>query len=88
MKNLIKKTIIFFIIMIMILPISLPIVSKAIDSGKILTSQEDYPIDVVLERDKENPNLVHITATSTESNIIELKYVHKYIETDNHMYDR
>ena len=86
MKNLIKKTIIFFIIMIMILPISLPIVSKAIDSGKILTSQEDYPIDVVLERDKENPNLVHITATSTESNIIELKYVHKYIETDNASY--
>ena len=86
MKNLIKKNIIFFIIMIMILPISLPIVSKAIDSGKILTSQEDYPIDVVLERDKENPNLVHITATSTESNIIELKYVHKYIETDNASY--
>ena len=85
MKNLIK-TIAFFIIMIMILPISLPIVSKAIDSGKILTSQEDYPIDVVLERDKENPNLVHITATSTESNIIELKYVHKYIETDNASY--
>ena len=86
MKNLIKKTIIFFIIMIMILPISLPIVSKAVDNGKILTSQEDYPIDVVLERDKENPNLVHITATSTESNIIELKYVHKYIETDNASY--
>ena len=85
MKNLIK-TIAFFIIMIMILPISLPIVSKAVDNGKILTSQEDYPIDVVLERDKENPNLVHITATSTESNIIELKYVHKYIETDNASY--
>ena len=45
MKNLIKKTIIFFIIMIMILPISLPIVSKAIDSGKILTSQEDYLVE-------------------------------------------
>ena len=69
--------------MMMILPISLPIVSKAVDSGTSATSEEDYPLNIVLERDETNPNLIHITATDTESNITDLKYVHQYIDTDN-----
>lgn len=82
MKNTIKKIIAVLIIMMMILPISLPIVSKAVDSG-IVSNEEDYPLNIVLERDETNPNLIHITATDTESNITDLKYVHQYIDTDN-----
>ena len=83
MKNTVKKIISILIIMMMILPISLPIVSKAVDSGTSATSEEDYPLNIVLERDETNPNLIHITATDTESNITDLKYVHQYIDTDN-----
>ena len=83
MKNTIKKIVSVLIIMMMILPICLPIVSKAVDSGTSATSEQDYPLNIVLERDETNPNLIHITATDTESNITDLKYVHQYIDTDN-----
>ncbi len=83
MKNTIKKIVSVLIIMMMILPICLPIVSKAVDSGTSATSEQDYPLNIVLERDETNPNLIHITATDTESNITDLKYVHRYIDTDN-----
>ena len=83
MNNTIKKFISILMIMMMILPISLPIISKAADSGTSSTSQADYPLNITLNRDETNPNVIHITATDTESNIIDLKYVHQYIETDN-----
>ena len=83
MKNTVKKIISILVIMMMIVPFSLPIVSKAVDSGIISNTEENYPMDIILERDETNPNLIHITATSTDGNIIELKYVHQYIDTDN-----
>ena len=67
----------------MILPISLPSISRAADSGAVLNTEEDYPLNVALERDG---NTVHITATSTDGNITDLKYVHQYIDTDNASY--
>ena len=83
MNDRIKKVFALLLIMVMILPISLPVASKAVDSEISSTSNEDYPLNVVLERDEANPNLIHITATDTESNITALKYVHQYIDTDN-----
>ena len=81
MKSTVKKVTSLLIIIMMILSISLPVVSRAVD---VTSSEEDnFPLDVVLERDETNPNLIHITATDTESNITDLKYVHKYIDTDN-----
>ena len=86
MKNVVEKIISILIIMIMILPISLPIVSKAVDSGTSSTSKQDYPVKVELKRDETNPDIIHIMATSTEGNIIELKYVKQYIDTNNASY--
>ena len=83
MNDRIKKVFALLLIMVMILPISLPVASKAVDSEISSTSNEDYPLNVVLERDEANPNIIHITATDTESNITALKYVHQYIDTDN-----
>ena len=81
MKSTVKKVTSLLIIIMMILSISLPVVSRAVD---VTSSEEDnFLLDVVLERDETNPNLIHITATDTESNITDLKYVHKYIDTDN-----
>ena len=81
MKSTVKKVTSLLIIIMMILSISLPVVSRAVD---VTSSEEDnFPLDVVLERDETNPNLIHITATDTESNITDLKYVHQYIDTDN-----
>ena len=86
MKNTITKMIALLIIVMMVLPISVPIVAKAVDDETISTSQEDYPLNVTLKRDETNSNLIHITATSTEGNITDLKYVHQYIDTDNASY--
>ena len=86
MNRRIKKLLVLLLIIVMLLPISLPIVSKAVDTETSSTSEEVYPINVELKRDETNPNLIHITATSTESNIIALKYVHQYIDTDNASY--
>ena len=86
MKNVVEKIISILIIMIMILPISLPIVSKAVDSGTSSTSKQDYPVNVELKRDETNSDIIHIMATSTEGNIIELKYVKQYIDTNNASY--
>ena len=86
MKNVVEKIISILIIMIMILPISLPIVSKAVDSGTSSTLKQDYPVNVELKRDETNPDIIHIMATSTEGNIIELKYVKQYIDTNNASY--
>lgn len=83
MKKTIKSIIAFLIIIMMILPISLPSISRAADSGAVLNTEEDYPLNVALERDG---NTVHITATSTDGNITDLKYVHQYIDTDNASY--
>ncbi len=83
MNNTMKKFISILMIIMMILPIGLPVISKAVDTGTLSTSQEDYPLNITLNRDETNPNVIHITATDTESNIIALKYVHQYIETDN-----
>ena len=81
MKNTVKKVISLLMIIIMILYISLPVVSRAVNATS--SEEDDFPLDVVLERDETNPNLIHITATDTECNITDLKYVHKYIDTDN-----
>ena len=70
MKSTVKKVTSLLIIIMMILSISLPVVSRAVD---VTSSEEDnFPLDVVLERDETNPNLIHITATDTESNITDL----------------
>ena len=77
----IKKVIALLLIFMMIIPISLPVISKAVDWG--ITAREDVTLDVKLKRDEENSNIIHITATDSQYNITELKYVHKYIETNN-----
>ena len=79
--NTIKKVLALLLIFMMIMPISLPVISKAIDLGII--SRANATIDVELKRDEENPNIVHITATDSEYNITQLKYTHQYIDTDN-----
>ncbi len=84
MNDKLKRILVILVIVIMILPISLPVISKAVDSGTSLISEEaDFPLNIVLERDG---NTVHITATDTECNITTLKYVHQYIDTDNASY--
>ena len=79
--NTIKKVLALLLTFMMIIPISLPVISKAIDLGII--SRANATIDVELKRDEENPNIVHITATDTTYNITDLKYTHQYINTDN-----
>ena len=81
MKSYIKKLLSFLLIMVMLLPISLPVISKAAESET--TSRQEASIDVQLQRDETNPNIIHITATDTTYKITDLKYVHQYIETDN-----
>lgn len=58
------------IIMTIILQFLLPLVSNG----------AEVTLNVVLKRDEINPNQVNITATDTQYNIEELKYVHKRIE--------
>lgn len=72
MKNTVKKVISLLMIIMMILSISLPVVSRAVNATS--SEEDDFPLDVVLERDETNPNLIHITATDTECNITDLKY--------------
>ena len=56
MKSTVKKVTSLLIIIMMILSISLPVVSRAVD---VTSSEEDnFPLDVVLERDETNPNWI------------------------------
>ena len=81
MRNYIKKMTILLLVMVIVLPISLPIISKAVNFQS--DSNAEISLDVKLKRDEENPNIVHITATDTTYKITDLKYVHQYIETSN-----
>ena len=81
MRNYIKKMTILLIVMVIVLPISLPIISKAVNFQ--VASNEEISLNVQLKREEENPNIVHITATDTTYKITDLKYVHQYIETSN-----
>lgn len=81
MRNYIKKMTILLLVMVIVLPISLPIISKAVNFQS--ASNAEISLDVKLKRDEENPNIVHITATDTTYKITDLKYVHQYIETSN-----
>ena len=81
MRNYIKKMTILLLVMVIVLPISLPIISKAVNFQS--ASNAEISLDVKLKRDEENPNIVHITATDTTYEITDLKYVHQYIETSN-----
>lgn len=84
MRNKIKKSISIFIILIMILQVLIPIASQATEvSG---ASDGDTTLNVELKRDEANPNQINITATDSEYNITDLKYVHQYIETSNANY--
>ncbi len=69
MKNKLKILPIL-IIMTIILQFLLPLISNG----------AEVTLNVVLKRDEINPNQVNITATDTQYNIEELKYVHKRIE--------
>ena len=76
MKNKLKLLPIL-IITALILQLLAPIVSKAYD---IETQVEEGTLKVTLKRDESNSNQVNITATDTQYNIVDLKYVHKRIE--------
>lgn len=81
MKN--KTTIILsiFIILTLAMQFILPITANAYELQKV--TREESTIDVNLKRNESNSNIVNITATDTTYDIIELKYVHKYIEISN-----
>lgn len=78
-----KTTIILsiFIILTLAMQFILPITANAYELQKV--TREESTIDVNLKRDESNSNIVNITATDTTYDIIELKYVHKYIEISN-----
>ncbi len=84
MRNKIKKSISIFIILIMILQVLIPIASQATEVSGV--PEEDITLNVELKRDETNPNQINITATDSEYNITDLKYVHQYIETSNANY--
>ena len=81
MKNRIKKNISIFVILLMLIQVLIPIVSQATEF-----SEGEITLNVELKRDETNPNQINITATDSEYNITDLKYVHKYIETSNANY--
>lgn len=67
------------IIMALVLQFLLPIVSSAADI-ETPVDDEEGTLNVSLKRDEVNSNQINITATDSEYNIEELKYVHKRIE--------
>lgn len=73
------KTLPILIIMVLILQFLLPIVSSAADI-ETLANEDEGTLSVKLKRDEVNSNQVNITATDTQYNIVDLKYVHKRIE--------
>lgn len=82
MKNRLKLLPVL-IIMALILQLVLPVVSSAAD----LEATEDIgTLRVTAKRDEINPNQVNITATDTQYNIEDLKYVHKRIEASEISY--
>ena len=70
------------IIMVLILQFLLPIVSSAADIETLVAraDEKEGTLSVRLKRDEVNSNQVNITATDSQYNIEELKYVHKHIE--------
>ena len=75
MKNRLKL-LPLIIIITLLLQLLLPVVSSAAD----LEASEEGTLKVTAKRDEINPNQVNITATDTQYNIVDLKYVHKRIE--------
>ena len=73
MKNRLKLLPIL-IIMVIVLQLLFPVVSSATEEGTL---------NVTLKRDEIETNKVNITATDTQYNIVDLKYVHKRIEKEN-----
>ena len=76
MKNRLKL-LPLLLIMALILQLLLPVVSSA---AELETAESEGTLKVTAKRDEINPNQVNITATDTQYNIEDLKYVHKRIE--------
>ena len=81
----IKRILSIFVILMLMIQVVLPVVSKATDTD-INLEESDVTMNIELKRDETNSNIINITATDSEYNITALKYVHKYIETSNANY--
>ena len=79
-----KICISIILIMILVLQMILPLCTNAIEinnEDETVVGAETS-ISVSLKRDSVDKNKINITATDTSYNIIDLKYVHKYIKLD------
>ena len=78
----IKRILLISIILVLMIQVVLPVVSKASDTD-INLEESDVTMNIELKRDETNSNIINITATDSKYKITDLKYVHKYIETSN-----
>ena len=78
----IKRILSIFVILVLMIQVVLPVVSKASDTD-INLEESDVTMNIELKRDETNSNIINITATDSKYKITDLKYVHKYIETSN-----
>ena len=78
----IKRILSIFVILMLMIQVVLPVVSKASDTD-INLEESDVTMNIELKRDETNSNIINITATDSKYKITDLKYVHKYIETSN-----
>ena len=85
MKSILKIISILVIIML-IIPISLPIVSNAYEIEAQEVDGEEGTLTVSVKRDEINREQINIIATDTTYNIEEIKYVHKRIEKEDISY--
>lgn len=85
MKSILKIISILVIIML-IIPISLPIVSNAYEIEAQEVDAGEGTLTVSVKRDEINREQINIIATDTTYNIEEIKYVHKRIEKEDISY--
>ena len=78
----IKRILLISIILVLMIQVVLPIVSKASEND-VNSKESDVTMNIELKRDETNSNIINITATDSKYKITDLKYVHKYIETSN-----
>ena len=85
MRNILR--IISLLIMIMlIIPVSLPIISNAYEIETQAVDDEEGTLSASVKRDEINREQINIVATDTTYNIEKIKYVHKRIEKEDISY--
>ena len=85
MRNFLR--IISLLIMIMlIIPVSLPIISNAYEIETQAVDDEEGTLSASVKRDEINRDQINIVATDTTYNIEKIKYVHKRIEKEDISY--